>query len=107
MVKEALGWNWGATTKTLQLKEKRVSKALTLLDEVLDCKRVSLKRWQQVLGVVRSLQPGMSGSEGHFSLLQDALIRQVDCRVRLTPEVREQLEIFQDFLHGHAKPHNT
>ncbi|CAJ1935372.1 unnamed protein product [Cylindrotheca closterium] len=75
-VKEALGWNWGATTKTLQLKEKRVSKALALLGEVLDCKRVSLKRWQQVLGVLRSLQPGMLGSEGHFSLLQDALIWQ-------------------------------
>jgi hypothetical protein len=106
-VKEALGWNWGATTKTLQLKEKRVSKALTLLGEIVDCKRVSLKRWQQVLGVLRSLQPGMSGSEGHFSLLQDALVRQVDCRVRLTPEVREQLEIFQDFLHGHAKRPTT
>ncbi|CAJ1959617.1 unnamed protein product [Cylindrotheca closterium] len=106
-IKEALGWNWGATTKTLQLKEKRVSKALSLLGKVLDCKRVSLKRWQQVLGVLRSLQPGMSGSEGHFSLLQDALIRQVDCRVRLTPEVHEQLEIFQDFLHGHAKRPTT
>ncbi|CAJ1960260.1 unnamed protein product [Cylindrotheca closterium] len=58
---------------------------------------------------VRSLtkQPGMSGSEGDFSLLQDALIRHVDCRVRLTPEVREQLEIFQDFLHGHAKRPTT
>ncbi|CAJ1939723.1 unnamed protein product [Cylindrotheca closterium] len=103
-VKEALGWNWGATTKTLQLKEKRVSKALSLLGEVLDCKRVSLKQWQQVLGVLQSLQPGMSGSEGHFSLLQEALIRQVDCRVRLTPEVREQLEIFQN---GHAKRPTT
>ena len=49
----------------------------------------------------------MSGSEGHFSLLQDALVRQVDCRVRLTPEVREQLKIFQDFLHGHAKRPTT
>ncbi|CAJ1970112.1 unnamed protein product [Cylindrotheca closterium] len=92
-VKEALGWNWGATTKILQLKEKRVSKALSLLGEVLDCKRVSLKRWQQVLGVLQSLQPGMSGSKGHFSLLQDALIGQVDCRVRLTPEVRVDLHV--------------
>ncbi|CAJ1950900.1 unnamed protein product [Cylindrotheca closterium] len=81
-IKEALGWNWGVTTKTLQLKEKRVSKALSLGGEVLDCKRVSLKQWQQVLGVLRSLQPGMVG---------------------LTPEVREQMEIFQDFLHSHAK----
>ena len=101
--KEALGWNWGATSKTLQMKEKRVRKALQLLDGVLACKRVSVKRWQQVVGVLRSLQPGMAGSEGHFSLLQDALVRQVDCRVRLSPEVHEQLEIFRDFLHGHTK----
>lgn len=106
-VKEALGWNWGATTKTLQMKEKRVTKATNLLGEVLACKRVSQKRWQQVLGVLRSLQPGMSGSEGHFSLLQEALVRSVDCRVRLTPEVREQLEIFQDFLHDHTKRPTT
>ena len=33
-VKEALGWNWGATSKTLQMKEKRVRKALDLLDEI-------------------------------------------------------------------------
>ena len=97
-VKEALGWNWGATSKTLQMKEKRVRKALDLLDEIQGCKRVSEKRWQQVVGVLRSLQPGMAGSEGHFSLLQEALVKKVDCRVRLTPEVHEQLEILQDFL---------
>jgi hypothetical protein len=106
-VKEALGWNWGATSKTLQMKEKRVRKALDLLDEVLACKRVSVKRWQQVVGVLRSLQPGMSGSEGHFSLLQEALVQQVDCRVRLTPGVHEQLEIFRDLLHGHTKRPTT
>lgn len=102
-VKEALGWNWGATSKTLQMKEKRVTKALDLLAEIQGRKRVSVKRWQQLIGVLRSLQPGMAGSEGHFSLLQDALIRQVDCRVRLTPEVHEQLEIFRDFLNGHTE----
>ena len=106
-VKEALGWNWGATTKTLQMKEKRVTKALDLLDKIQGCKRVSVKRWQQVIGVLRSLQPGMAGSEGHFSLMQDALVRQVDCRVRLTPEVHEQLEIFRDFLHGHTERPTT
>ena len=106
-VKEALGWNWGATSKTLQMKEKRVRKALDLLDEIQGCKRVSEKRWQQVVGVLRSLQPGMAGSEGHFSLLQEALVKKVDCRVRLTPEVHEQLEIFRDFLHGHAKRPTT
>lgn len=99
--KEALGWNWGATSRTLQLKQKRVEKALQLLQEVLNCKRVSLKRWQQILGVLRSLQPGMTGSEGNFSLLQDALVKQVNKRVYLSIAVKEQLHVFREFLEGH------
>ncbi|CAJ1957772.1 unnamed protein product [Cylindrotheca closterium] len=67
-IKEALGWNWGATTKTLQLKEKRVSKALSLLGEVLDCKRVStilckkskvssstIQKWSKLTNVIVSI----------------------------------------------------
>mmetsp|Transcript_1284 Transcript_1284/g.2567 ORF Transcript_1284/g.2567 Transcript_1284/m.2567 type:complete len:585 (+) Transcript_1284:829-2583(+) len=96
--KEALGWYWGATSKTLQMKPKRVEKALLLLTEVLQCKRVSVKRWQQLLGVLRSLQTGMVGSEGQFSLLQDALVKQVGSRVRVTAAIKEQLKIFCDFL---------
>ena len=105
--KEALGWDWGASTRTLQMTKKRVGKALTLLDAVLLCKRVSIKRWQQVIGVLRSLQPGMAGSDGHFSLLQNALATPVGGRIRLTPDIKEQLAIFHDFLHGHLRRPTT
>ena len=105
--KEALGWDWGATTRTLQMTPKRVDKALSLLEAVLLCKRVSVKRWQHVLGVLRSLQPGMAGSDGHFSLLQHALYAPIDGRIRLTPDIKEQLAIFQDFLQGHRQRPTT
>lgn len=99
--KEGLGWIWGANSKTLQMTPKRVQKAETVMQEVLSCKRVSVNRWQQLIGILRSLQPGMSGSEGHFSLLQDALVRQKGGRVTISPAIREQLEIFRDFITVH------
>ena len=106
-MKEALGWNWGASSKTLQLKPKRANKAIALVSKVLGAKRVELREWQQLLGVLRSLQPGLTGSEGQFSLLQEALTeamsRKRDHRVRVTAPRKEQLELLLDYLHHHEK----
>lgn len=106
-MKEALGWNWGGKSKTLQLKPKRAMKAIALVNEVINSKRVALKTWQQVIGVLRSLQPGLTGSEGQFSLLQEALTeaqrRPRDHRVRVTGERKQQLELLLDYLQSHEK----
>src|SRR5210317_1508827 len=104
-MKEALGWHWGAKSKTLQMKPKRVKKATELVASVMGAKRVELKRWQQVLGVLRSLQPGMTGSEGQFSILQEALTeamkRKKDHRVWVSASRKEQLQLLLDYLHEH------
>jgi len=100
-MKEALGWTWGTQSKTLRVTAKRLTKALTLLDDILAHNRVSIKRWQTLVGVLRSLQPGMSGSDGYFSLLQEALMRPVGGRIRLTSALKEQLHLFRDLLLGH------
>ena len=104
-MKEALGWNWGTESKTLQLKQKRATKAIQLVTKVMGSKRVELREWQQLLGVLRSLQPGLSGSEGQFSLLQEALTeamaRNRDHRVSVTAPRKEQLQLLLDYLTHH------
>ena len=106
-LEEALGWNWGAKSKTLQLKPKRAKKAIALVNEVINSKRVELKTWQQVIGVLRSLQPGLTGSEGQFSLLQEALTeamnRPKDHRIRVTAPRQEQLRLLLDYLEAHEE----
>ena len=106
-MKEALGWHWGASSKTLQMKPKRVKKAIELISEVMGAKRVELKRWQQVLGVLRSLQAGMTGSEGQFSILQEALTeamnRRKDHRVWVSKARKEQLQLLLDYLREHEE----
>src|SRR5210317_295276 len=106
-MKEALGWHWGASSKTLQMKPKRVKKAIELISEVMGAKRVELKRWQQVLGVLRSLQAGMTGSEGQFSILQEALTeamsRRKDHRVWVSTARMEQLQLLLDYLCAHEE----
>ena len=51
-------------------------------------KRMSIKRWNEVLGKLRSMSPASPGTRGLFSVLQAALQRTERHRIRLTAEFR-------------------
>ena len=71
------------------------------MDAILDTigrRRLGLTTWQSLVGQLRSLVPGLPGSEGQFSLLQAALVAQRGGRVRISSSVREQLLTFVDLF---------
>ena len=101
-VKRCMGWDHAPTERLLLMAPTRKAKALDLLDDALHRKRIALKSWQSLVGVLRSLVPGTPGSKGQFSLLQlglqHALAAKADSRVRITAAIRAQLHTFRALL---------
>jgi hypothetical protein len=75
-VKQCLGWDYAGGSWQLMIANHLREKTQASLDEALSQQRVSLKKWQSLLGQLRSLVLGMPSAEGQFSLLQTALTRQ-------------------------------
>ena len=71
-----LGWLVDTVQGTIQLPPHRVDRLHTILAEVRGQRRISLRRWRVLLGELRSMMVALPGSEGLFSHLQDALVRQ-------------------------------
>jgi hypothetical protein len=71
--KRCLGWDYAVRSKNLLVAPHRqASKALDSIRSTRDLRRVNLKSWRSLVGQLRSLVPGLPGSEGQFSLMQDA-----------------------------------
>jgi hypothetical protein len=91
--KMLLGWIIDTLRLTLELPLHRKERLLAILDEILPTqRRVSVKKWQQVLGELRSMAIALPGSKGLFSLLQEALRHQSDSRIRLSQGVHDTLK---------------
>jgi hypothetical protein len=71
--KRFLGWDFHGSNRELHMAEHRREKALLHLDELLANSTANRKEWEQILGELRSLVPGISGSRGQFSVLQEAI----------------------------------
>jgi hypothetical protein len=97
-LKCCLGWDYAAHSKNLLVASHRHEKATASLTDALSQKRASLQSWQSLIGQLRSLVPGIPGSEGQFSLLQEALVTRNEGRIKIDATVREQLRTFQDLL---------
>lgn len=86
--KTILGWDLDTVQGTLQLPPHRVARLRELLSTVQPPrKRMSLREWHRLLGELRSMSPGLPGSRGLFSILQQALSRGDRHRVRLNTHV--------------------
>ena len=95
-VKVILGWLLDTVAGTLQLPEHRYERLRELLDLFPRARRRSSVRvWHRLLGELRSMALAIPGSSGCFSLLQTALQRSSDGRVRLTNAVHDQLDDFR------------
>ncbi|KAI2510214.1 hypothetical protein MHU86_4246 [Fragilaria crotonensis] len=86
--KRILGWDLDTEALTLTLPPHR----LTRLREVLQWlqpprKRLATSKWHRLLGELRSMSPALPGTRGLFSVLQHALSRGDQHRVRLTRHV--------------------
>ena len=94
--KLVLGWIIDTILMTLELPHHRKVRFLAILDEIpRSQKRVSVKKWQQVLGELRSMSIALPGSRGLFSLMQEALQHQTKNRIRLSRGVHAALDDFR------------
>ena len=99
-----LGWQLDTVKGTLGLPPHRIARLHELLDSVQPPrKRLPLKEWHKLLGELRSMAPGLPGSRGLFSVLQDALSRGDRGRVRLNRHVFDTIADFRLLAHSLAQ----
>ena len=99
--KRLLGWELDTVRSTLQLPAHRLDRLNDLLDSIsLPHRRVSVKRWHQLLGELRSMSPALPGSRGLFSLLQDSLRRAHRNRVRVSTAIWHMASDFRAIAHS-------
>jgi len=92
-----LGWMIDTVAMTLELPDRRrirLQELLASLPPTLH--RISVKRWQQVLGELRSMVPAIPGARGLFSQLQEALGHPDERkRIKLHQGAHDALEDFR------------
>ena len=94
--KRILGWDIDTLAETISLPPHRLERLYELLDAISPPhKRVSVKRWHQLLGELRSMAPALPGARGLFSILQDSLKRADQNRVRVTKYVWDMAADFR------------
>jgi hypothetical protein len=98
--KVILGWLVHTEQRTIELPPHRKDR----LDDVLNSfteqqRRTSRKKWQQLIGELRSMVLAIPGGRGLFSQLQSVLTYPTTAlpsnRLRLTPAVHDQLSDFR------------
>ena len=95
-----LGWLIDTVRQTLELPPHRLERLQHIFDTLRHKDRVSIKMWHKFLGELRSMALGIPGSRGLFSLLQEGLRHTDRYRIRITPEMRDQLSDFEHLAHS-------
>ena len=94
--KRFLGWDLDTIAGTLSLPPHRCERLYALLDMVQPPrKRLPISAWHKILGELRSMAPGLPGSRGLFSILQEALSKGDRRRVRLNRHVFDTISDFR------------
>ena len=96
-IKLVLGWVIDTERMTLHhLPQHRVNRLWEILDSIPPSqKRTSVKKWQQVLGELRSMAIALPGARHMCGRLQNALSLQSKTRVCLKKGVHQALEDFR------------
>jgi hypothetical protein len=68
--KEILGWMLDTAWGTIELTPCRCLRVLDIFDYLRQRSRVSVKKWQRILGELRFMAPAIPGSAGLFGALQ-------------------------------------
>ena len=93
--KVILGWLLDTVKQTIELPQHRIDRLQQIFDSLRGKTRVSTRTWHKILGELRSMSIGIPGSRGLFSLLQEGLRHTDKYRLRITPEMRDQLADFE------------
>jgi hypothetical protein len=102
--KLVLGWILDTIAMTIELPEHRRLRLRILLDSIWPSqKRISVRKWQQILGELRSMAIAIPGSTGLFSWMQETLKHRSDNRIRLTRTIHDCISDFQVLSHSLTK----
>jgi hypothetical protein len=96
--KQMLGWLINTIELTITLPPHRLERLFAILDSVPpEQRRVSVQKWQQMLGELRAMAIAIPGARGIFSHLQAALrSRNIENgRIRVSNHVRATLADFK------------
>ena len=96
--KEILGWLADFARQTLELPPHRKQEMARLFIDMAGKKRVSEKKWRKFLGKLRFITQGVQGSVGLFSVLQLALQRTSDGRIRINRNLRHHIDSFASLV---------
>jgi len=94
-IKTVLGWLIDSVRQTIRLPPHRVQRLQDIFDELRSARRVSLTRWRQVLGELRSMVIAIPGGRGLFSILQTGFQYADKRRVRLDSHIHAHLDDFE------------
>jgi hypothetical protein len=98
--KSILGWTIDTVRRTVELPPHRLARLHELLASIpRGQNRTSRRKWQQLLGELRSMVLAIPGGRGLFSQLQSVLLHAQDPkptdRLRLSTAVHDQLDDFR------------
>ena len=94
-----LGWDVDAAGLTLNLPPHHLARCREVLSWLSPPRRrLSVAKWHQLLGELRSMSPALPGTRGLFSVLQEALSRGDRTRVRLNQHVYDTAADFTYLL---------
>ena len=91
-VKIILGWKIDTIRRTIELPENRAIRLASILNIPRHQHRTSVRKWQSLIGELRSMALALPGSRGLFSQLQSVLTSTMHERLLLTPAVHDQLD---------------
>ena len=93
---QVLGWIIDTQAMTLRLPDRRVARLTEILDDIRPGQqRISLKKWHQTLGELRSMSLAIPGARGLFSLLQAAFQQCSNKRIPLSAALHDFLSDFR------------
>jgi hypothetical protein len=97
-LKAVLRWVLDTVEKTLELPAHRIERLQEILDSILPShKLVSVQKWHNVLGELRSMSLALPGTRGLLLILQEALQHRISDgkRLRLRRPVHDFLDNFR------------
>lgn len=95
-IKLILGWIINTTAMTIELPPHRLERLADILASIPPTqKRTSVKKWQTVLGELRSMSIALPGSRNIFSQMQNALSTPTKTRIALKKGVHQALDDFR------------
>ena len=97
--KNILVWDLDMEVQLLCLPEDSSTRMCNVLANIpSSTHRCSLRNWCRLLGLIRSITPEVSGSQGMFTRLQHALTSEKGRYVQLTSDVHDKLHIWGRLL---------